>query len=75
MANPYDLTVRDILVQDTTNFGRNGTVQQGKRVTFWVGDHGPFTLNYATKEEGNTMRIKSDIDQQVIQLKELSGTP
>jgi hypothetical protein len=73
--NPFDLTVHDIQVQDTTNFGRNGQVAQGKRVTFWVGDHGPFVLAYATKDEGNTSRIKGDIDAQVQQLRELSGTP
>lgn len=70
--NPFDLSVHDINVQDTTTFGRQGQVQTGKRVTYFIGDHGPFTLTYTTKEEANTARIKSDIDAQVQQLKQLS---
>jgi hypothetical protein len=70
-ANPYDLTVHDILVQDVTTFSRTGQVQQQKRLTFYVGDHGPFTRTY-TAGDATTGRIKSDIDAQVIQLKELS---
>lgn len=72
MPNPFDLTVHDIQVQDTTTFSRQGQVQTGKRVTYYVGDHGPFTLTYDSKEQANTTRIKSDIDAQVQQLKQLS---
>jgi len=73
MGNQFDMTVRDIIVQDSTNFDRTGRVTIGKRVTFYVGDHGPFTLNYPTSVEGNTARIKSDIDAQVKQLQELTS--
>jgi hypothetical protein len=72
MANPYDLTVHDILLQDITTFSRTGTVQLQKRLTFYVGDHGPFTLTYAAPE-ATTARIKSDIDAQVLQIRELSA--
>jgi hypothetical protein len=70
-ANAYDLTVHDILVQDITTFTRTGQVQQQKRLTFYVGDHGPFTRNYSASE-ATTERIKSDIDAQVLQIRELS---
>lgn len=72
MANQFELNVHDINVQDTTTFGRQGQVQMGKRVTFYVGSHGPFTLTYTDQIEANTARIKSDIDAQVMQLRELT---
>jgi len=71
--NQYDLTIRDVQVQDTTGFDRSGSVLLGKRVTFYVGDHGPFMLSYPTRAEASTARIKSDMDVQVQQLKELTG--
>lgn len=72
MANEYDLTVHDINLQDTTSFDRVGRVVLGKRVTFYVGDQGPFTRNY-TQAEATTARIKSDIDAQVMQIREVIG--
>lgn len=70
-TNPYDLTVHDIKLEDTTNFGRAGQVVQQKRLTFYVGEHGPFVKVYAPAE-ATTERLKSDIDTQVSQLRELS---
>jgi hypothetical protein len=71
MPNQYDLTVHDILLADTANFDRSGKIQRQKRLTFWVGDHGPFTQTYDA-DKATTARIKSDIDAQVMQVKELS---
>jgi len=71
MANAFDLTVHDIKVEDVATFGRAGQVIQQKRVTFYVGDHGPFVNTY-DKAAATTDRIKSDIDAQVQQLKTLS---
>lgn len=70
--NQFDLTVRDIQVQDTTSFDRTGAVLLSKRVTFYVGDHGPFVLTYNTRAEATTARIKSDIDAQVQQLRDIT---
>ena len=74
MANPYDLTVHDIKLEDTTNFGRAGQVVQQRRLTFYVGDHGPFVKVYAPAE-ATTERLQSDIDTQVQQLRILSTQP
>jgi hypothetical protein len=71
MDNPNDLTVHDLVVADTTTFGAGGRVSQGKRVTFWIGSHGPFVRNYDAAS-ATTDRIKSDIDAQVSQLRELA---
>lgn len=72
-ANPYDLSVHDIQVQDVATFTRQGQVAMQKRVTFFVGEHGPFIRTYDAAQ-ATTARIKSDIDAQVNQLAELSGT-
>lgn len=74
MANQFDMNVHDIQVQHTTTFSRSGAVQQGVRVVFYVGDHGPFTLAYDSRDVATTARIKSDIDAQVQQLRDLTTT-
>lgn len=70
----FDLNVHDVAVSHTTTFARNGAVQQGVRVVFFVGDHGPFTLSYDDRATATTARIKSDIDAQVQQLRDLTIT-
>ena len=72
MDNQFDLTVHDTTVQDTTSFGLGNQVKKGKRVTYWVGSHGPFILTYDAAD-ATTARIISDIDAQVQQLRELSA--
>lgn len=74
MTNAYDLTVHDIKLEDTTNFGRAGQVVQQRRLTFYVGDHGPFVKVYAPAE-ATTERLQSDIDTQVQQLRIISTQP
>jgi hypothetical protein len=71
MSNQFDLSLHDIRLADSTTFGVGGKVIPQKRLTFFVGDHGPFNIVYAPAQ-ATTARIKSDIDAQVQQLRELS---
>ena len=56
--------VHDIDVQDTQLPTPKGTFVATRRVTFFVGAHGPFELTYA-KQDATPARIKSDIQAEV----------
>ena len=72
MANPYDLTVHDVMIQDSPRFTAAGAVEMTRRLTFFVGTHGPFIKTYEPGQ-ATTELIKSDIDAQVKQLRDLAG--
>jgi hypothetical protein len=59
-----DLKVHDIQVSDTTGFTAGGGTTMQRRVTYFIGPHGPFTLTY-TATDATAARIKSDIKAQV----------
>jgi hypothetical protein len=65
-----DLAVHDIQVNDTTTFGPGGQGVPQRKVTFYVGTHGPFVLTYAAKD-ATAARIKSDIQAQVAELQSI----
>ena len=41
MTNEYALNVHDIVLADSVTFGAGNKVIQQKKLTFYVGDHGP----------------------------------
>jgi hypothetical protein len=49
--------------------GKGGFVNQ-KRLTYYVGEHGPFTHTY-TPPDGDANKMKSDIQAQVQELQSL----
>ena len=61
---PANLNVHDISVLDTATFGPGGAQVAQRKVTYFVGDHGPFVLTY-NKSEATADRIKSDIQAEV----------
>ena len=63
-----DLTVHDIAVSEQTTFAPGGGAAVQKRVSYFVGTHGPFTLVY-NKADGTAARIKADIQAQVDDLR------
>lgn len=69
MAEPQ-FNVHDINIADTSVFANNGAQVPMRRVTFFVGDHGPFQLTYA-KAAATADTIKSDIQAEVDSLKSI----
>ncbi len=69
--DPADFNVHDINVGDTSIFGPNGAQIAQRKVTFFVGTHGPFTLTY-NKADATADRIKSDIAAEVATLKSVN---
>ncbi|HWY55747.1 MAG TPA: hypothetical protein VNZ03_14865 [Terriglobales bacterium] len=67
---PVNLNVHDISVLDTATFGPGGAQIAQRKVTFFVGDHGPFVLTY-NKAEATADRIKSDIQAEVAGLQSI----
>lgn len=61
------LNVHDIRVAESSIFNPNGTTSKVTTVTFFVGDHGPFTLTY-NATEATAARIKADVQAQVDKL-------
>jgi hypothetical protein len=72
MGAQEDLIVHDIKVADAPFFGATGNVSKRTRVTFFVGNHGPFTLEY-DPQQATTEKIQSDINSQVQQLRIVTG--
>jgi hypothetical protein len=70
-----DPLVKIISVKDTPGFDPN-TLQQlrDKSVTFMVGTHGPFYLNYHAGEY-NQARVEQDIQAEVNTLRGLGALP
>lgn len=67
-----DLSVQNIQVS-TAPVIKGGQAQKQKTVTFMVGIHGPFTLEYVPAETGSADRIKADIMAQVDELRQISS--
>jgi len=68
MADANALPVHDITVSETTGFSRTGAVEMVKRVTFYVGEHGPFMLEYRN-DTGTPEKVNSDINGKVRELR------
>lgn len=62
------LAVHDITVTQQPFFGQGGAVKTQKRVTYFVGNHGPFTLTY-DEGMGTADQIQADINKQVSELR------
>ena len=65
-----DLNVHDINLLDTSSFGPGGAQIAQRKVTFYVGAHGAFTLTY-NKADATAARIKSDIQAEVDGLRDI----
>lgn len=68
MADVNDLKVHDVLVTEDADFRPRSFGQVITKVTFYVGDHGPFRLSYP-KDQATSQRIQTDIDHQVVELR------
>lgn len=68
--NGDDFKVHDITSTEQSVPTPTGTFKMVRRVTYFVGTHGPFTLEYA-KQDATAARIKSDIQAEVDSLKSI----
>jgi hypothetical protein len=65
-----DFTIKNLNVSHGPVLDSKGAQVIGKKVTFSVGEHGPFYLNYPDVNTPTTT-IKSDIQAQVAELQSL----
>lgn len=63
-----ELNVHDVVIKDDVEFRPNVFGQPKTTVTFFVGIHGPFRLEYP-KAQATSERINSDIDHTVVELR------
>jgi hypothetical protein len=71
MADVNDLTVHGVTIKDDVDFAPSNFGKPLTTVTFWVGSHGPFRLQYP-KEKATSTQINSDIDHQVVELRRIT---
>jgi hypothetical protein len=71
MSQQTMFNVHDINVQHITAPDGKGGFTNVKRVTFSVGDHGPFTKDYAPPND-TAANIKADISAQVAELQSIN---
>lgn len=72
MAVTDPLAPNSVKMQDTTKYLFNGGSQQITRVTYWLGRHGPFTLDYPVGS-ATSVQINSDIQARQAQLRQVLG--
>lgn len=68
MADVNELNVHDVVIKDDVDFRPQTFGKTITTVTFLVGSHGPFRLQYP-KDQATSDRINSDIDSQVVELR------
>ena len=68
-----DYEVTGIRVQDVQTLSANNTPQLIKRVTYYVGHNGPFTLDY-TPQEYTADQVKADMQKEVDILTAIGAT-
>ncbi len=73
MTTTDSYAVRNVQVQDAVTFAQNGGSRRVARVTFYVGTHGPFNLEYPPGD-ATADKINADIAAKVAQLRQITGT-
>jgi len=65
-----DKAVTKVQVAEQTVWDRFGGVHVEVKYTFWVGEHGPFTVRYR-KGEDKTEIVEAEINRRVLHLRDL----
>lgn len=72
MDNPVNtLQARGVQVRHVPRFTNSGVIQDTV-VSFYVGDHGPFTLTYE-RQDPPAGTIRADIQARIRELRSLEG--
>lgn len=64
---PDDFKVHDIKVSHVQAVDNKGGIGTVKRVTFGIGDHGPFTHDFAESDNAATIKAYITAQQQELQ--------
>ncbi len=65
-----DLEIKNVIVRSQPTFSPGGAIGQQVVVTYYVGDHGPFHLQYEPKMF-TPEKARADMEHQVVQLRRL----
>jgi hypothetical protein len=68
--NPEDVKPHDISVSERSTPVGGGKFETRKTVTYYVGSHGPFTLEYAPGDY-SAANVKRDIQKEIDSLAEI----
>lgn len=69
----HDLQAHDVTIRQQPQFTPGGTVAVHTLVTFYVGNHGPFTLDYAPGHY-SPEAVTTDIGKRVRELQTITTT-
>lgn len=72
VTNPIDLAVHDVLLRDVTRLGLQGAMNYIKQLTFYVGSHGPFVVEWPTVDF-DANKAKKAMQDQVAELRLLTS--
>ena len=72
MSNGDPLTPNSVKVTDKTIFLYNGGTQKVTSVTYWLGRHGPFELQYPLGQ-ATAVQINNDIAARQAILRQVQG--
>ncbi|MGH9402860.1 MAG: hypothetical protein ACRD2P_12220 [Terriglobia bacterium] len=65
-----DLQINNVQVREQPVFSPSGAIGRNTVVTFFVGAHGPFTLNYPPAQF-TPEKVRADMDHQAVELRRL----
>lgn len=72
MPEPNDLSVHDPQISEQTRFGTAGGIERVTVVRYFIGPHGPFTIELPPGE-ATAAAIRSRIDNQVALIRSTLG--
>lgn len=65
-----DLAINNVIVREQPVFSPGGGIGRTTTVTYFVGAHGPFTLNYPPSKF-SPEKARSDMEHQAVELRRL----
>jgi len=68
MPDPQGLELHDVMISQTPQFDRGGRLQHVTVVTYYVGDHGPFTDSFSADDD-TPEKITSAMNTRVANLR------
>jgi len=68
MPDPQGLDLHDVMISQTPQFDRGGRLQHVTVVTYYVGDHGPFTDSFSADDD-TPEKITSAMNTRVANLR------
>jgi hypothetical protein len=73
MADVQGLDVHDTQVSEVTRYDAQGRPVRFTVVTYSIGNHGPYTMEYAA-DQATPDRVNADMDKRIAALRAIRGT-